>query len=61
MKLLNLNQKNANVFKTFYSELAGNLFKKLTKPPLKFNSEKAKMFCKEIKPNIEKFELLCTT
>ena len=39
--------------------MAGYLFKKLTKPPLKFNSEKTKMFCKELKPNIEKFELLC--
>ena len=36
----NLSQKNANIFKTFYSELAGNLVKKLTQPSLKFNSEK---------------------
>ena len=33
-------KKNANIFKTFYSELAGNLVKKLTQPSLKFNSEK---------------------
>ena len=39
-------KKNANIFKTFYSELAGSLVKKLLKPPLKFNSEKTKMFHK---------------
>ena len=46
--LFNLNKKkeNANIFKTFYSELAGSLVKKLLKPPLKFNSEKTKMFRK---------------
>ena len=57
--LFNLNKKNANIFKTFYSVLAANLVKKLPKPPLKFNSEKTKMFYKKPKPNIEKFELLC--
>ena len=59
--LFNLNQKNASVFKTFYSELAGNLFKKLPKSPLKFNSEKTNMFYRKLKPNTEKFELLCIT
>ena len=53
--------KNANIFKTFYSELAVNLVKKLPKASLKFNSEKTKMFYKKLKPNIEKFELLCIT
>ena len=38
-----------------------NLVKKLPKPSLKFNSEKTKMFYKKLKPNIEKFELLCIT
>ena len=54
-------KKNANIFKTFYSELAGNLFKKLPKSPLKFNSEKTNMFYRKLKPNIEKFELSCIT
>ena len=54
-------KKNASIFKTFFSELAGNLVEKLPKPPLKFNSEKTKMFYKKLKPNIEKFELLCIT
>ena len=57
--LFSVNAKNANIFKTFYSELAGNLLKKLPKPPLKFNSEKTKMFYKKLKPNIGKLELLC--
>ena len=35
--------KNANIFKSFYSKLAGNLVKKLPKPPPKVNSEKTKM------------------
>ena len=59
--LFNLNKKNANIFKTFYSVLAANLVKKLPKPPLKFNSEKTKMFYKKLKPNVEKFKLLCIT
>ena len=54
-------QKKANISKPFYSELAGNLGKKLPKPPLKFNSEKTKMLYKKLKPNIEKFEFLCIT
>ena len=53
--------KNANIFKIFCSELAVNLVKKLPKASLKFNSEKTKMFYKKLKPNIEKFELLCIT
>ena len=57
--LFNLNRKNANIFKTFYSELAGSLVKNLQKFPLKFNSEKTKMFYKKLKANIEKFELSC--
>ena len=52
-------EKNANIFKTFYSELAENLVKKLLKPPLKFNTDKTMMFCKKLKPNLEKFELIC--
>ena len=40
-------KKNANIFKTFYSELAGNLVKKLPKPPLKFNTNKTMMFYKK--------------
>ena len=59
--LFNLNKKNGSIFKTFCSELPGNLVKKLPKPPLKFLSEKTKMFYKRLKPNIEKFELLCIT
>ena len=35
-----------------------NLVKKLAKVPLKFNSEKTKMFYKKLKSNIAKFELL---
>ena len=61
MMLLIFNQKNANILKTFYFELAVNLIKKLPKPSLKFNSEKTKMFYKKLKPNIEKIELLCIT
>ena len=53
-------KKNANIFKTFYSELVGNL-KKLPKQPLKFNSDKTMMFYKNLKPNLEKFELVCIT
>ena len=41
--------------------MAGNLVKKLPKPLLKFNSEKTNMFYRKLKPNIEKFELLCIT
>ena len=33
-------KKNANIFKTFYSELAGNIVKKLSKLSLKFNTDK---------------------
>ena len=54
-------KKNENIFKTFYSELAGNLVKKLPKPPLKFNTDKTMIFCKKLKPNLEKFELVCIT
>ena len=54
-------KKNANIFKTFYSELAGNLVKKLPKPPLKFNTDKTMMFYKKLKPNLEKFKLICIT
>ena len=54
-------KKNANVFKTFYSELAGNLVKMLPKPPLKFNTFKTMMFYKKLNPNLEKFELVCIT
>ena len=62
MLLRNLNRKkNANIFKTFYSKLAGNLVKKLPKPPLKFNTDKTMMFYKKLKPNLEKFELVCIT
>ena len=61
MVLCNLNQKNANICKTFYSELAGNLVKKLPKPPLKFNIDKTMMFYQKLKPNLEKFELVCIT
>ena len=52
-------KKNANIFKTSYSELAGNLVKKLPKPPLKFNTDKTMMFYKKLKPNLEKFKLVC--
>ena len=41
--------------------MAGNLVKKIPKPPFRFNTEKTKMFCKNVKPNIKKFELLCIT
>ena len=54
-------KKNANVFKTFYSELAGNLVKMLPKPPLKFDTFKTMMFYKKLNPNLEKFELVCIT
>ena len=54
-------KNNANIFKTFNSELAGNLVKRLPKPPLKFNSNKTMMFYKKLKPNLEKFELVCIT
>ena len=54
-------KKNANIFKTFYSELAGNLVKMLPKPPLQFNTDKNMMFCKKLNPNLEKFELACIT
>ena len=33
-------KKNANIFQTFYSELPGNLVKKLPKLSLKFNTNK---------------------
>ena len=39
-------KKNANIFKTFYSELAGNIVKKLPKPSLIFNNDKTIMFYK---------------
>ena len=54
-------KKNINIFKTFYSELAGNVVKKVPKPPLKFNADKTVMFYKKLKPNLEKFELVCIT
>ena len=54
-------KKNANIFKTFYPELAGNLVKMLPKPPLKFNTFKTMMFYKKLNPNLEKFELVCIT
>ena len=53
--------KNANIFKTFYSELAGNLVKMLLKPHLKFNTDKTMMFYKKVNPSLEKFELACIT
>ena len=54
-------KKNANILKTFYSELAGNLVKMLLKPPLKFNTDKTMTFYKKLNPNIGKFELVCIT
>ena len=54
-------KQNANTFKTFYPELAGNLVKKLPKPSLKFNTDKTMMFYKNLNPNLEKFELVCIT
>ena len=39
-------KKNANILKTFYSELAGNLVKMLLKPRLKFNTDKTMTFYK---------------
>ena len=54
-------KKNANIFKTFYSELAGNLVKMFPKPSLKFNTNKTMMFYKKSNPNLEKFELVCIT
>ena len=52
-------KKKGNIFKTLYSELAGNLVKQLLKPPLKFNTDKAMMFYEKLNPNLEKFELVC--
>ena len=52
-------KKNGNIFKTLYSELAGNLVKQLSKPPLKFNTDKTVMFYEKLDPNLEKFELVC--
>ena len=54
-------KKNANIFKKFYYELAGDLVKKLPEPPLKFNAKRTKMFYKKLKPNTENFELLYIT
>ena len=54
-------KKNANIFKTFYSELAGTLVKKLPKPPLKLSTDKTMMFYKKLNPNLEKFELVYIT
>ena len=54
-------KKNANILKTFHSELAGNLVKMLSKPPLKFNTDKTMTFHKKLNPNIGKFELICIT
>ena len=54
-------KKNANIFKTFLSELAWNLVKKLPNRLLKFNTDKTMMFYKKLKPNLEKFELVCIT
>ena len=54
-------KKNANIFKTFYSELAGTLVKKLPKSPLKLSTDKTMMFYKKLNPNLEKFELVCIT
>ena len=54
-------KKNADIFKTFHSELAGNLVKMLPKPPLKFNTNKTMMFYEKLNPNLEKFELACIT
>ena len=54
-------KKNANIFKRFYSELAGSFVKKLPEPPLKFHAKRTKMFYKKLKPNTEKFEFLCIT
>ena len=48
-------KKNANIFKTFYSELARNLVKNLPKPPLKFNTDKTMMLYKKLNSNLEKF------
>ena len=48
-------KKNANIFKTFYSELARNLEKNLPKPPLKFNTDKTMMLYKKLNSNLEKF------
>ena len=55
MMFFNLNQKNANIFKTFYSKLAGNYQSFLP------NLIQKKLRCsnKKLNPNIEKFELLC--
>ena len=39
-------KKHGNIFKTFYSELAGNLVKKLPKPSLKFNTNKTDVLSK---------------
>ena len=54
-------KKNANISKTFYAELARNLVKMLSKPPLKFSTDKTMMFYKKINPNLEKLELVCIT
>ena len=54
-------KKNANIFKKLYSELAGNLVKKLPEPPLKFTAKRTKMFYEKLKPNTKKIELLYIT
>ena len=52
----NSNQKNTNIFKTFYSEFAGNLVKKFPKPPLKFNSDNI-MFYKKTKSKFKEIRI----
>ena len=39
-------KKNANIFKNFYSELAGSLVKSLAKPLLKFKTSNTMMLLK---------------
>ena len=48
-------EKNANIFKTLYADLARNLVKNLPKPPLKFNTDKTMMLYKKLHSNLEKF------
>ena len=54
-------KKNANIFKTFYSELAGNFVKMLPKLLLKFSTDNTRMFYRKLNPNLEKFKLVCIT
>ena len=53
--------KNANIFKEFYSDLAGTLVRKLSVPINKFNNNSMKQYYLNIEKSCHNFELCSTT